>query len=182
MFLETTRTITNSSVTVGLEFAMHTLPFNESCFAMTNIHSVYIVNSNPLYFVHVFPETEGALSIQLKPGRRACCPSQLDCVQSSMKTVVFPGTEPITCVFDRTPPAISFLANHQTFLSQEMFHVIQMNEETNLAEQYAELRAENSTVLVSRVVSSTMYGSGVVFSVVTSSKSCSSRRWRVEAH
>lgn len=182
MFLETARTITNSSVTVGLEFAMHTLPFNESCFAMTNIHSVYIVNSNPLYFVHVFPEAEGALSIQLKPGRSACCHSQLDCVQSSMKTVVFPGTKPVTCVLDRTPPAISFLTNHQTFLSREMFHIIQMSEETNLAEEYAALRTENSTVLVKRIISSTMYGLGVAFSVVISSRSCSSRRWCAEAH
>ena len=60
--------VSSSSIVAKLEFAMHTRAFNESCFATTNIHSLHIVDSNPFYFVHLFPVAEGTLTLQLKDG------------------------------------------------------------------------------------------------------------------
>lgn len=60
--------VSSSSIVAKLEFAMHTRSFNESCFVMTNIHSLHIVDSNPFYFIHLFPVAEGKLSLQLRDG------------------------------------------------------------------------------------------------------------------
>ena len=52
--------VSSSSIVAKLEFAMHTRSFNESC--------LHIVDSNPFYFIHLFPVAEGKLSLQLRDG------------------------------------------------------------------------------------------------------------------
>ena len=59
-------------------------------------------------------------------------------------------------MYDVTAPAVSFLTNHQTYLSSEAFQVVQMSEETNLLEVYDSLLLANTTLLAVREVSPTM--------------------------
>ena len=68
MSLVKTQLASNSSLLLKLLFSLHTASFNASCFSMTNIDNILITSSNPLYFIQVFPQSEGDVSIQLKPG------------------------------------------------------------------------------------------------------------------
>ena len=151
-----TPAVSAASIVAKLEFAMHTSAFNETCFEMSNIHSLHIVDSNPFFFVHLFPVAEGALTLQLKEGGRRVGGSRVGCVKSSTGSVAFPQTEPISAVYDVTAPAVSFLTNHQTYLSSEAFQVVQMSEKTNLLEVYDSLLLANTTLLAVREVSPTM--------------------------
>ena len=77
-------------------------------------------------------------------------------MQSSTGSVSFPQTDPIAAVYDVTAPAVSFLTNHQSYLSNEAFLVVQISEETNLRDVYDSLVIVNATLLAVREVSSTM--------------------------
>lgn len=79
--------------------------------------------------------------------------SYIDCVKTASKLYSFPASDKVIVIFDAISPHLSFLYDQTVFISRTFYLLIEMNEVTNLQEQYQQAICQSCSITSMIVVS-----------------------------
>ena len=77
----------------------------------------------------------------------------IDCVKTASKLYSFPASDKVVVIFDAFSPCLSFLYDQAVFISRTFYLLIEMNEVTNLQEQYQQAICQSCLITSVIVVS-----------------------------